>query len=432
MVYKEKNGEKSACPLLRKTHGRRSKITVLPQNRLAFTAAGSIVTQIIFNAWGIVDMNVHLQQIKTGFMGDFCYTHARLGASPAGQVILTTQPLQLSGSDIFYGIETLVSSDNGWNFSDFHKSATLCRQKIADDIEEVVCDATPMYHRTAGTFLLLGHTTRYKGNRHAPGLNPRFTAWSTYDEKSGDWTPFRHLIMPDEQAYYSCGNGSGQSLELPDGDLLIPVYCGGKDELTKPNFRFSAMVMRCSFDGKDLHVKELGNKLSYPEARGLYEPSIMEYGGEYFMALRNDITGYTAKSKDGLHYSPPAPLVFDDGTNAGNYNTQQHWFKCGGRLYMVYTRRGADNDHVFRHRAPLFFAEFDPENMCLIRKTEQIAIPERGARLGNFGCINISENEAWVVASEWMQTTEPDYTNWKRCMSFGSDNSIFIARISTD
>ena len=40
-----------------------------------------------------------------------------------------------------------------------------------------------------------------------------------------------------------------------------------------------------------------------------------------------------------------------------------------------------------------------------------------------------AENEAWVIAAEWMQTTAPNPTDWKRCMSFGSDNSIFIARI---
>ena len=96
---------------------------------------------------------------------------------------------------------------------------------------------------------------------------------------------------------------------------------------------------------------------------------------------------------------------------------------------MVYTRKGADNDHVFRHRAPLFAAEFDTEKMVLIRESEFIAVPERGARLGNFGCVNVSENEAWVIVSEWMQTTAPDHSNWRRCMSYGSDNSIFVAKI---
>ena len=96
---------------------------------------------------------------------------------------------------------------------------------------------------------------------------------------------------------------------------------------------------------------------------------------------------------------------------------------------MVYTRRGVNNDHIFRHRAPLLIAQFDTERMCLLRETERIAVPERGARLGNFGCLHVSENESWVVASEWMQTTAPDYGNWRRCMQYGSDNSVFIAKI---
>ena len=145
--------------------------------------------------------------------------------------------------------------------------------------------------------------------------------------------------------------------------------------------------------------------------------------------MRNDKKGYVSVSDDGLHFKTPVVLSFDDGNEVGNYCTQQHWLQCGGVLYLVYTRKGAGNDHIFRHRAPLFIAEFDPEKMCLKRDTERVAIPERGARLGNFGCVNVSDNEAWVVASEWMQTIAPDLGNWKRCMSYGSDNSIFIARI---
>ena len=64
--------------------------------------------------------------------------------------------------------------------------------------------------------------------------------------------------------------------------------------------------------------------------------------------------------------------------------------------------------------------------MCLIRATETIAVPERGARLGNFGCHRVNDNESWIVAAEWMQ---PD---WKVCMQYGSRNTIFIAKIRCD
>ncbi|MPM91489.1 hypothetical protein SDC9_138620 [bioreactor metagenome] len=75
-------------------------------------------------------------------------------------------------------------------------------------------------------------------------------------------------------------------------------------------------------------------------------------------------------------------------------------------------------------------AEVNPERLCVIRSTEQIAVPERGARLGNFGCAGIDGNESWVIASEWMQGPgEPGPENLRRCREHGSDNSIFIAKL---
>ena len=100
---------------------------------------------------------------------------------------------------------------------------------------------------------------------------------------------------------------------------------------------------------------------------------------------------------------------------------------------MVYTRKGADNDHVFRHRAPLFIAEFDAEKMCLIKETEKIVVPNRGARLGNFGCFSMEDKKkAFVFASEWMQTNPPEWWDYKVCMKYGSKNDIFITEITLD
>jgi hypothetical protein len=152
------------------------------------------------------------------------------------------------------------------------------------------------------------------------------------------------------------------------------------------------------------------------------------YGSKFFLALRNDESGYVARSDDGLHFEEPRELCFDDGENLGNYNTQQHWLTGGDKLWLVYTRRAGNNDHVFRHRAPLFIGEFDPEHMCVIRGTERIAVPERGARLGNFGCQSYSEKEGYIFAAEWMQSRHGGA--WEACAKYGSDNSIFISKIT--
>jgi hypothetical protein len=75
-----------------------------------------------------------------------------------------------------------------------------------------------------------------------------------------------------------------------------------------------------------------------------------------------------------------------------------------------------------------FMAQVDPKRLRVIRKTEQILVPERGARLGNFGVTDVSRDETWVTVSEWMQTWGPDYilpVNNKH----GSDGSVWVARI---
>jgi hypothetical protein len=50
-----------------------------------------------------------------------------------------------------------------------------------------------------------------------------------------------------------------------------------------------------------------------------------------------------------------------------------------------------------------------------------VLVPERGARLGNFGVTEVSPDETWVTAAEWMQPQGVE----KR----GSDNRIWVAKI---
>jgi len=183
----------------------------------------------------------------------------------------------------------------------------------------------------------------------------------------------------------------------------------------------SATVVRCAFDGEKLTCLEHGTELTVADPRGFSEPSITRFRDRYYLTLRNDVRGYVAASSDGLHFDQPSPWRFDDGAELGNYNTQQHWVTHGDSLFLVYTRRGLDNDHVFRHRAPLMMAQVDPDRLVVLRNTERELVPNRGARLGNFAVCNVTPDETWVVVSEWMQ---PD-----GCEQYGSDNTIWAARV---
>ncbi len=276
---------------------------------------------------------------------------------------------------------------------------------------------------------MTGHSAVYgSDNKLQKPPRPRSTVYAVYDEKKGDFGEWKHLEMPtsENDAYFSSGAGCAQIIENENGELLIPVYYMSRDTASDYYGCCSASVVRCEFDGENLKVLEIGNELYTDTPRGFDEPSLIEYNGEYFLALRNDTTGYVTKGKDSMNFDEPIELCFDNGENLGNYNTQQHWLTGGGKLWLVYTRRAENNDHIFRHRAPLFIAEFNPEKMCVIRATEKIAVPERGARLGNFGCQSYSDEVGYVFAAEWMQNHPYPL---EKCLERGSDNSIFVSKI---
>jgi hypothetical protein len=226
--------------------------------------------------------------------------------------------------------------------------------------------------------------------------------------------------------FQSAGAGSVQRLDLPGGDILLPIYFKNPEQKT-----YRTTVLRCAFDGARLTYREQGSELELNVGRGLYEPSLTHFQDRYYLTLRNDSAGYVAVSRDGLHFDAPRRWLWDDGSELGNYNTQQHWVTHRDGLFLVYTRRGANNDHVFRHRAPLFIARVDPQQLRVIRSSERILVPERGARLGNFAVTEVSADETWVTVAEWMQTWGPNIVI-PPDNKYGADNSIYAARILWD
>jgi hypothetical protein len=264
---------------------------------------------------------------------------------------------------------------------------------------------------------------RYRDNKVMP-VRTRETVFSVYDPGERTWTAWATLAMPDPGRYYNAGAGSVQRLDLPDGDILLPIYYTPKGE------RFSRVtVLRCGFDGRRLIFKEAGNDLRLEVSRGLGEPSLTRFQGRYYLTIRHDNAAYVSTSSDGLHFGEPRQWRWDDGADLGSYNTQAHWVAHSDALYLVYTRRGANNDHIPRNRAPLFIGQVDPENLRVIRATERELMPQRGAKLGNFGVTEVNENETWVTDAEWMQTNPPNYADFTECMKYGSDNAVFAARI---
>lgn len=386
-------------------------------------------------------MDIDLRTIHSGYDRKTCWVHARQGIIPASDGrpahnVVTMTKASIIGSDIFHEIGHQYSDDGGQTWSEvILNSDTLGRRPIGNGIEEGISDFWPKWHAKTGVMLGIGHTIRYKNNELTLHPRPRSTAYSIYDPDTRTWCAWRKMEGLDDPRFFNEGAGSTQRLDLPDGEILLPTYVVIKGT-ARGIFDFTCFstVMRCTFDGETLRYLEHGSELSIPEGRGFAEPSLARANGRYFLTLRNDNAGYVATSDDGLHYDEPRRWTFDDGSDLGNYNTQQHWVthnRPDGRdeLYLVYTRRGANNDHIPRHRAPLFIAQVDLCRLCVLRDTERVLVPERGAKLGNFGVVQVSGQESWVTVAEWMQTTPPNPFDCRVCERYGSNNSVFLARI---
>ncbi|MBE7495505.1 MAG: exo-alpha-sialidase [Verrucomicrobiaceae bacterium] len=363
--------------------------------------------------------------VSEGYDGKTCWVHPRAGAIPGNpaSVVLTMQKLLLTGSDVFFALNDTRSDDLGKTWSPVMEHGdTLGRRNEPEGVVVATCDFTPKWHAKSGKLLGIGHTVRYSGDKVIHDRK-RETSWSVYDDKTRQWSAWTTLEMPDEPQFHSAGAGSVQRVDLDNGDILLPVYFKGKADKY-----YSVTVLRCSFDGTKLTYREHGDVLALESGRGVYEPSIIRCGGRFYLTLRNDTAGYVSVSDDGLHFTKPAMWCWEDGSELGNYNTQQHWVTHGGRLFLVYTRKGAHNDHVFRHRAPLFMAEVNQDTLRVKRDTEIVLVPDRGARLGNFGVCEVSENETWVTVAEWMQTWSPNVVI-KPGHPLGANNRVHAVRI---
>jgi hypothetical protein len=358
------------------------------------------------------------------FDGKNFWCHPRAGIiPPAGEdelphVVLTMTTMNVGGMDVYKNVVRMHTDDlKTWTKPAEAESLAPRYETINGQNRPVaVADFWPTWHKKTKTLLGTGHTVAYTPDWKVKNPRPRHTSYAIYDASNRQWKPWKKLQMPEGSKFYDAGAGCCQRYDLSDGTILLPFYFrpGGGSSMVA--------VARCSFDGETLQYVEHGNELSIDDkTRGLHEPSLTRFGGEYFLTIRNDKTAFVARSSDGLNYEPYNRWLFDDDSELGSYNTQQHWVTHSNGLYLVYTRRGANNDHVFRHRAPLFMASVDPKRLRVIRETERILVPERGARMGNFGVTDINENETWVTVAEWMQP--------KGVEKYGSDGSIYVSRI---
>lgn len=354
----------------------------------------------------------------------FCWFHPRVAALPGygkdkqPAVIMTIQK-HLSADDHYSGLYFLRTDDLGRNWTRPTEISELAWQKGENDETIAVCDVTPGWHGRSGKLLAIGTKLRYsrQGAQLVDQPKSNECACATFDPKTNKWTSWKMLALPEtEGKFFLVAPGCVQWLEKDDGTLLIPVYFKGQ-----AGSDYAVTVLHCSFDGQELKYQGHGDELAISGGRGFVEPSLAPHRGTYYLTLRNDAAAYVTTSVDGLRFKPVKKWTFDDGQDLGSYNTQAHWLAHSGGLFLVYTRRGANNDHIARNRAPLFVAQVDVEKLQVIRKSEQPLLPERGVMLGNFGAAAITPSESWVTDAEFILGSSPH--------AKGADGTIWLGRV---
>lgn len=352
-----------------------------------------------------------------GYDGKFCKISPSVVSDGRGLAFMMYTKWLVGSSDVFYGQLVSRSEDGGRTWS---KPVEV--DALADTHEfglRTVRMASPYFSAKGSRWFGLGLKEYFKDDSRPirtcidgrPYLVPLFL---DFDPKTAAFSGCREIDFPirNEGCY-----PFGQIVEEANGDLLIPYHF----HLPGAGRRSSVVVLRQALDASGLKVVRVGRVLSDETLkRGWGEPSLVRFKGRYYLTLRSNEYGAFAESEDGLVYSAPRKWAWEDGSPIGNANTQQHWVSVGDRLFLAYTRVTPTNGHVFRNRAPIFVAEFDPARGCLLRATERVAVPERGARLGNFCVAPGANGESWLAVAEVMSP--------EGCSSRGSDNSIWFVR----
>ena len=359
-----------------------------------------------------------------GFDGKYCKICPHIACDGKDQAYMFYSMLYLGGSDVFHDTYVVKSTDGGMTFGEPRVIKTV--EYTENGIRTIWGMSVLHYHRKSGKFLCFGLTSHYADDKH-----PVMTAGISHNE------PYMAIFDPESETFSDLipmplpfatrtAVPHGQVIENEAGEMLLSFYFVTPDEV-----RSSVMTASCVFDGEKLRLVRAGTPLVSGDdhLRGYCEPSVTCLNGKYYMTIRTDEAGLWACSDDGYTFREPEIWRWDDGSVLENYNTMQRWVRFPEGLFFVYTRRGAHNDHVFRHRAPLFMARFDEDRGVLIRASEVILVPELGARIGNFFVTDVSESEVWVSVAEWMQCNATDKEQWRVCMQYGSDNAIWRTRV---
>ena len=347
-------------------------------------------------------------------------------ALPLGEeVLVLSQKLLIRAFDCFSDVSLFRSRDGGATWSAPEAVPALADFAAPEGGRHAFL-VSAMRRVAADRVLVLVTTFRYDRENRLDPASPQRVRYLYFRPSTGEWSESRELELAADAADDVLAVDA-QFVDAADGELLLP-YTVRRRVGSRLYSRIARV--RPEADGR-LTVVDLSEPVVLEEGRGFLEPSLCRYGERYYLSLRNDRSGYVTASGDWKKFPAARPWCRVDGSSLGNYNTMTRLLAFGGKLHLVYTRKGLNNDHVFRHRAPLLIAEVDPERLAVLPETETVVVPEHGARLGNFTAVVRDPHHAYVSVAEWMQTLEPDHWNCRECEKYGAQNRIWYVTLES-
>jgi hypothetical protein len=240
---------------------------------------------------------------------------------------------------------------------------------------------------------------------------------SVYLFYDGKWSSVQYL--PNQEAGDDRTAGA-QCAIFNNNCVIIPSF-----HLNK-NRKFVTVTRKYAINDNKLDFIASSNELTIDSGRGLYEPSVIDFNGKFYLTLRCDENcAFVTCSSDGLTWENPKKWYFSNGEILTTSPTQQHWMKLNGKIYLVYTRKDVDNSDCFRWRTPLFAAPVDVNNLTLNEKEEITILPriDYKNRPGLYGNFNVSNYKNIVYISDaalWF-----DWTQDKQAIEWFSTSVIF-------
>ncbi len=363
------------------------------------------------------------------------YFHPAISPIPEG-LLMTLQTFNGAG-DTYGPPLYAISTDDCASWTQAEVIPPLDMVELAEDVYEGVADIRPFYHEKTNTTIVIGCTTSYGPKKLIEmdkDLHPeKYYQKPVYAirDSSGNYSERQNFFHPFFKDNKNWRIACPQIAILENGDVILPIYYADPSE----DREYSCCTMLCSFDGKTLKEKKVGAAVEV-EAKYAVEPSIVRFKDKFYMTIRaTDDHGYMATSNDGINWDKATPWKWDDSEDILLKSTQQHWMLLDDKIYLVYTRPTEDNADVRWSRAPLFFAEFAPSKKCLIKSTEEIAVPvmrKDGTAylMGNFHVANISKERAIISdAPIWFEITKEAFVEDDYISAYNNKVSIVKVKL---